>query len=203
MGELFRSFDEAWAYFLARSEPMETLAPPFGAPWTLAWLVSIAPELVPRLVELQAPLARLPFLRLMPSHYLHLTVALVGPADAVPPVGECLLAAERAWRDVSAFDISLAHVNCFHEAVVVEVAPERWDLPELLAGRPLDFLLPHVTLAGTDGGDPEQLREVVVPLRDADVGLQRVTRVELCLVPTAPERFLDPWQVVGAVDLRG
>jgi 2'-5' RNA ligase len=203
VGRLFRTFDEAWRHFLARREPLEVLEPPFGSGSTLVWLVPVDGALVPRLRDVQAPLARLPFLRLMPEHFLHVTVALLGPVDTSPPVDECVRAGERAWGEVPAFEVAVGRVNCFHEAVVVEVSAERWDLPQRLAGGPLDFVLPHVTLAGAVGGDPEALRAVVVPLRDVEIGVQRVTHVDLCLVPTAPETFLQPWEVVGRVPLRG
>jgi hypothetical protein len=197
MGTLFRSFDEAWESFLSRAEPMETL-PAFDAPSTLVWLVPVDKGLVPRVRELQARLACAPFVRVIPEHFLHVTVA-VPPAGAVQ---DHVAAAERAWRDVAAFPIDIRRVNCFHEAVVAEVAAMPWDLPEQLLGRPLDHVLPHVTLALTDGGSPDVLREIVVPLREAAVGRQLVTHVDLCRVPTKPESFLQPWEVLSRVALR-
>jgi hypothetical protein len=65
---------------------------------------------------------------------------------------------------------------------------------------PLDTFLPHLTLGAFNAsGDPEPLRQTLVPLRETELGEQRVNEAVLCVVPASRTTILDPWKVVGSV----
>ena len=91
----------------------------------------------------------------------------------------------------TAFEAAFRGVNCFHEAVVVEVeAPALPGLPHLTVGYVREPM------------PPGELRKALLPLRHFDLGAQTVEEVLLCRVPAARTTFLRPWRVVEAVPLR-
>jgi hypothetical protein len=102
------------------------------------------PDVKRAALHLQAELEPFDFLLLLPHDWLHVTVP--------EPIGSATLRYVR--------------VNCFPDAVVVEV--------DGLAAE--GTFLPHMTLAlVTRAVPPDELREALTPLRDAVLGEQRVT----------------------------
>jgi 2'-5' RNA ligase len=174
VGQLFESFDEAWAYFLGRREPLEDFFAAFPPEEFEgeAWLIEPLPEVKAAAAELQRPLARFDWLKVVPSHFLHVT--LPGAPGVVP-----------------APTLEYRRVTCFHNAVAVEV-----DAPALKRLYPRKTFLPHLTLAVTTRpADPDELREVVRPLRETYVGGQKVTEVLHVAYPFSRERLFEPWSV--------
>jgi hypothetical protein len=172
--ELFESFDEAWAYFLGRNEPLDDFFAGFPAEEFEgdAWVIEPPADVKAAAAELQQPLARFDWLKVVPSHFLH--VALPGAPGVVP-------APELEYR----------HVTCFHVAVVVEV-----DAPALKRLYPRKTFLPHLTLAVTTRpADPHELREVLRPRREAYVGRQEATEALHVSFPFSRERLFEPWTV--------
>jgi hypothetical protein len=103
-----------------------------------------APKVKRAALRLQSELERFDFLLLLPHDWLHVTVP--------EPVG--------------AAELRFVRVNCFPDAVVVEV--------DGLAAE--GTFLPHMTLAlVTRAAPPHELREALTSLRDAFLGEQRVT----------------------------
>ena len=184
-GRLFTSFDEAWDFFVARSDPLESMWDQLlEAPESTVdvWLVPAAPELSAAARELQAAFAHLTWVAPLPEHFLH--VALPAHADelGLPPLV-----------------LRIGRVNCFHDSVVAEVASDE------LRRRARDATyLPHLSLGYVrEPHDAEELRRALVPLRDRELGEQLVREIELCRVPFSHETFLRPWTVVRQVPLDG
>ena len=127
VGEFFESFDEAWAYFLARDEPLESFYDEFtgGSFAGEVWLIAPTPEVKRAALRVQSALERFDFLDVVPHHFLHVSVS-----DTV---------VERLETPV---DLEYANVTCFHTAVVAEV-----HAPALQALDPGPTFLPHLTLA--------------------------------------------------------
>jgi 2'-5' RNA ligase len=205
VGELFRSFDESWAHFLAREEPLESFAaglPADESAHVAVWLIALDPRLVPRARELQERLPRLDWLRPLPDHFLHVTVGGVGVLDDRRRLPRLLESGVQALEGLPAFRLSFPRLNCFHEAVVAEVEGEG---VHAAAGRLREEqgpFLPHLSLAYTSApGPPHELRNTLVKLRDTSLGAQEVRELRLCLVPAARTTILEPWSVVGAVEL--
>lgn len=62
--------------------------------------------------------------------------------------------------------------------------------------------LAHVTIGSVKGeNDPGLLREALIPLREVELGKQRVSEATLCLIPLSRTTVLSPWEVVGSVPL--
>jgi hypothetical protein len=180
VGRLFESFDEAWAHFLARDEPLEDFFAGFATEEFEgdAWVIEPPVEVKAAAAELQQPLAKFDWLTVVPSYFLH--VALPGAPGNVP-------APELEYR----------RVTCFHDAVVVEV-----DAPALKRLFPSKTFLPHLTLAiPTSPADPGELREVLRPLRDAYLGRQLATEAVHVTFPFSRERLFEPWTVGERVAL--
>jgi 2'-5' RNA ligase len=174
VGRLFESFDEAWAYFLGRDEPLDDFFAGFPAEEFEgdAWVIEPPADVKAAAAELQQPLARFDWLKLVPSHFLHVT--LPGAPEVIP-------APELVYR----------RVTCFHDAVAVEV-----DAPVLKRHFPHKTFLPHLTLAVTTSrADPRELREVLRPLREAYVGEQRATQALHVSFRFSRERLFEPWTV--------
>jgi hypothetical protein len=174
VSRLFESFDEAWGYFLGRRQPLEDFfaAVPNEEFEGEAWVIEPPAAVKAAATELQRPLQRFDWLRLVPSHFLHVT--LPGAAGVVPPP-----------------ELEYRRVTCFHDAVAVEV-----DAPALKRLYPRTTFLPHLTLAiTTRPAPPDELREVLRPLRDAHVGAQTVTEVLHVSFPFSRERLFEPWAV--------
>jgi len=184
LGRLFESFDEAWAYFLAREEPLEDFFDAFP-PQEFegeAWIVEPSAAVKAAAIELQRPLAGIDWLRLLPGHFLHVTL----PRPGTELRGKGPLALE--YRGV----------NCFHETVVVQVAA-----PSLQELHPLTTFLPHLTLAiTTREAPPDELRDIVVRLRDAVLGREEATEAVRITFPFSRRRFLEPWTVRERIPLK-
>jgi 2'-5' RNA ligase len=174
VGRLFESFEETWTYFLGRREPLEDFFAGFPAEEFEgeAWVIEPPAEVKQAAVELQLSLERFDWLELVPSHFLHVTLPKA-PSEPVRP------------------RLEYRHVTCFHDAVAVEV-----DAPALKHLFPRKTFLPHLTLAITTGpADPDELREVLRPLREAYVGEQEVTEALHVSFPFSRERLFEPWTV--------
>ena len=181
MGRLFTSYDEAWEFFLGRHEPLESFyaALPADDDAVLdGWFIEPSADVKQRAAALQRAFAHLDWLAPVPGHLLHVT--LPGPISG-PPV-----------------EIEYRRVNCFHEAIFVEV-----HAPELSRAGGAPFL-PHLTLAlARRPHDPGPLRDVLIPLRDAWVGRQVVTEILRCRIPIGRCTVLQPWTVDARVTLSG
>jgi hypothetical protein len=103
--------------------------------------------------------------------------------------------------------VQYRRVNCFHDAVVVEVAGEG---PKTLVSRLVDagavdtvdpeLFLPHVTIGAFNRrGNASALRHPLLQVRDIDVGTQEVLEATLCSVPASRRTILAPWTVVARV----
>jgi hypothetical protein len=221
VGRFFTSFDEAWRYFVAREEPLESFFAEFpdGESYVVTWLLSFDKALGPRVRAVQESFAPLDWITPQPEHFLHTSVAAVAVSDRRPTNEEIGVAVERArqaWAAVEPFEVEYRRVNCFHDAVVVEVfggGPRAlvsglvqsgyWD------GLPIDgavaevdpeLFLAHVTIGlVNEPHDPSPLREVLVPIRDAELGSQAIHEAALCIVPASRTTILTPWDVVARV----
>jgi hypothetical protein len=174
---LFESFEEAWAYFLGRREPLEDFFARFPAEEFEGetWVIEPPADVKAAAAELQRPLERFDWLRIVPSHFLHVTLPVPGHELA----------------GIGPLDLEYQRVTCFHEALAVEI-----DAPALKRLHPRATFLPHLTLAVTTRPAPAgELREVVRPLRDAYLGRQRVTEAIRVRFPFSRERLFEPWTV--------
>jgi 2'-5' RNA ligase len=177
---LFESFDEAWAYFLGRHEPLEDFFGGYPAEEFdgEAWVIEPPADVKAAVAKLQRPLARFDWLKLVPRHFLHVT--LPGAPGVVP-----------------ALELEYGGATCFHAAVAVEVIA-----PALKRLYPRKTFLPHLTLAVTiRPAEPDELREVLRPLREAYVGRQKVAEVLHVSFPFSRERLFEPWTVRERVAL--
>ena len=205
MGVFFTSFDDAWRHFLARREPLEDFFAhqPEEEATLAAWLITPPDELKQAAAQLQDDLAHVAGIEWTPQHFLHvwLTPLALDPTDE--QVSALTGAAREAWAEVDPFEIQYRRLNCFHDAVVVEVEGDGPRVLLELTGDAEPTFLPHMTLGYFRGeNDPAQLRDAVVPLRDAGLGLQRVTELQLCLAPFDRHRIVTtPWTVADTVRL--
>jgi 2'-5' RNA ligase len=197
VGRFFPSFESAWEFFLGRREPLERffdqfpLDPDFQAE---CWIVEPPDEIKRAAAEVQEAFAGLPWIAPVPEHFLH--VAIGTPAALTRrPDRIC---------DGGAFEARYQRVNCFHSAIVVEVeAPE---LHDLIEGTQVDAatFLPHMTIGVTRAEhDPSQLRELLLPLRDSQLGTGKVGELKRVRFPAAQATLLQPWSVVETVPLEG
>jgi hypothetical protein len=182
MGKLFHSFDEAWAHFVAREEPLESFWDSLSDdPDALArvWVI-IPPDDVKRAaVAVQDSFCELDWVASVPQHFLHVSA----PASAAD------------WGGVAPFRVTFRGVNCFHDAVIGEVHAE--------GPFPPPPFLPHLSLGYFRRAErADALREALVPLREAELGTAAVEEVALCDVPIGKTRFFEPWRVVERVRLR-
>ena len=195
MGEFFTSFENAWAAFLERREPLEWLFGDFPEDETSVaqgWLVEAPTNVKGPAVELQRALAHLEWLAPVPEHFLH--VWLGGPVT----IGD---AADR-WHEVLPFEVEFRRVNCFHSAVVVEASTDGFD--RLVHGSSVDpsTFLPHMTIAVTcEEHDPEPLRDVLVSRRETSLGRAVVDAVRLVSFPAARTTLFTPWQAIQTIRL--
>jgi 2'-5' RNA ligase len=174
VSQLFESFDEAWTYFLERREPLEDFFAGFPAEEfeSEAWVIEPPADVKAAAAELQRPLARFDWLEVVPSDFLHVTL------PGAPGL-------------VSAPELEYRRVTCFHDAVAIEV-----DAPALKGLYPRKTFLPHLTLAiTTRPAEPDELREVLRPLREAYVGEQKVTEALHVSFAFSRERLFEPWTV--------
>lgn len=187
----------------------------------MGWLLRPDRELVSGAEDARRAFADLEWITPVPGQFLHTWIGGVALAPRRPTRDELDVAAERArraWAGIDSFEVSYRRINCFHSAVVVEVGGEGpralaaalvqsryWhDLPleGALKGVRLETFLSHVTIGVVNRPtDPAPLREALVPLRDVELGRQRIAEVTLCVIPASRPTILDPWEVVGSVSL--
>jgi hypothetical protein len=197
-GRLFSSFEETWADFLARSEPLEDFfaALPEGEEFLTVWHAPPGPAAIAEVAVVQRALDGLEGLRLTPPHWLHVSLGL-GREDDLERVRDRL-------RGAVAYEAEYGPATCFHEAVVLEVRGETFaELARAVEpDRDLAFFLPHVSIAYTDGTpSPGPIRDRLLPLRDRPPVRERVREIQLCVVPIARDALLSPWRTLGAVSL--
>jgi 2'-5' RNA ligase len=195
LGAFFRSYDEAWESFLAREEPLEWLFGDFPEDESFVadvWLIEPSPNIKKAAARLQRHLDRFPWLAPVPEHFLHVSL---GEAAVLEQ-------ALNRWAGSGSFEIRYERVNCFHSAVVVEAHSPR--LHDLVEGTTLDprTFLPHLTIAVTrEEHEPDDLRSVLIPLRDLELGRATATEATRARVPAARSTVLCPWEVVEKVRL--
>jgi 2'-5' RNA ligase len=212
VGRYFATFEEAWSFFLTRDEPLEEFFGqlPDHESYILCWLLPFERSLVARIRMAQGTFAALKWIAPQPEHFLHTSIAAVAVSRRPPTGGEIAAAVEaarRAWSGMQPFAVHYRRVNCFHDAVVVEVSGDGpKTLVERLVGERAvdtvdpDVFLPHVTIgAFSERGDASALREALKPIRDLDVGVQHICEATLCLVPASRGTILSPWETVGRV----
>lgn len=225
MPQLFTSFEEAWDYFLDRREPLGDFFAQFPEEdlFLLGWLIRFDQQLIPAVRDVQAAFSHLEWVVPQPDHFLH--TWLIGGAflrrrPTPQEVASAVHQAERSWKEVSNFDLTYRKINCFHTAVIVEVEGEGprllaeklvkddyWKKVQIegalpLSGARMETYLPHLTIGNVKGeNDPGLLREALIPLRESNLGSQRVAEASLCLMPGSRTTILSPWEVVGSIPL--
>jgi 2'-5' RNA ligase len=189
VGEWFTSFDDAWSSFLARDEPLESFWEEFPddpAAVLDAWLVIPPPDVKRQALRLQAVLEDVAELRVVPHHFLHLSLTGTNAVEV------------DALLERPPFDVKSERMTCFHCAIVAEVHSETLadiDAPETF--------LPHVSIAYVERPlDPSVVRDLLVPLRDVGIGSFQVDELVRVLVPASKTTILQPWTVVERVSLR-
>lgn len=217
MPALFSTYEEAWASF-SHAERMEDFADqyPEREAHLLTWHIPVSPADVPGIVALQKELLELDGMAAIPAERFHVSVAPAAVTDEPDPEleAELLRHAREAWDGEPAFEIDLRSVNVFPTAVVVEVHGKG---PAHLLDRLLEcgywrglpwrapnreIFLPHLTVAiATRRRTADDVRAVVEPHREDDFGTLHVEGMELCRIPVARSRLLQPWDVVGAIRL--
>ena len=189
MGELFTSFDDAWAHFVARDQPLESFFDQFPEEDDEGegWLIIPPPEVKREVLRLQAELEDVPGLEPSPHHFLHVWVRGQHGPDV------------EALAEGGPFELSYRRVNCFPTAVVVEAHAESLESVDAP-----DWFLPHLTIAVVRGApDPNPVRDAVVPLRDADLGTTVVDELVYVRFPLSRSTVLQPWTVTERRSLRG
>ena len=195
MGAFFRSYGEAWDFFLGRKEPLEWFLEDFPEEEVFAiegWLIEPSPAVKASAARIQERLRQFSWLVAIPDHFLHVWF---GDARAL---GD----RTNSWAGSGAAEIEYRNVSCFHSAVVVDAhAPS---LARMIEGTDLDpeTFLPHLTIAITrERHDPAELRDVLIPLRDARVATETAMQVKRVRVPASRTTFLQPWDVLEVVAL--
>ncbi len=150
------------------------------------WLIEPSAQVKAAAVAAQRAFAHLDWIVPTPSHFMHVTLGLGdagGDAAGVPQ-----------------FEMGYGGINCFHEAVIAEVAGEGpRELAEALGH---DGPLAHLTLGYVrEPTPPNALREALSEIRAAELGTQRVEEVLLCRVPASRTTVLQPWTVLERVPL--
>jgi len=155
----------------------------------------------------------------VPDHFLHTWIGGVALAPRRPTreaIDVAVGRAQRAWAGAESYEVSYRRVNCFHSAVVVEVGDggpralaadlvesRYWrelSIEGAMQGVQLETFLPHLTIGVVNTpSEPTPLRKVLVPLRDVELGRQRIEEARLCLIPASRTTILDRWEVVGSV----
>ena len=198
MGTFFSSFDEAWAAFLERDEPLEDFFGGFPEEevYLTFWLALPGPAVQAEATAVQQALAGVQGLRPTPTHWLHVSLG-PGREDGLDGVRERL-------RDFGSFSAEYGPATCFHEALVLEVHSDRMtDLARAIdPERDLELFLPHVSVAYVAGTpEPGPSREKLIELRDRPPVPERISEVQLCVVPVRRSKLLSPWRVAGVVPL--
>jgi 2'-5' RNA ligase len=212
VGRYFATFDEAWSFFLTRDEPLENFFEqlPDQDSYVLCWLLAFDEALVARIRTAQRSFAALEWITPQPEHFLHTSIAAVAVSPQ-PPSPEAIATAteraRRAWSGVQPFEMQYTRVNCFHDAVVVEVsgAGPKTLVERLVAAGAVDtvdpeLFLPHVTIGAVNAGaDASALRDVLAQIRELDVGTQQILEAQLCVVPASRTTILTPWNVAARI----
>jgi len=195
VGRFFSSFSDAWEYFLARAEPLEWFFGDFPEDEDFVaegWLIEPPSGIKQAARQLQEAFTGIEWVAAIPDHFLH--VWLGGPIS--------LGGHPATLAGSGAFELTYYRLNCFHSALVVEAdAPE---LPRLVEGTAIDAatFLPHMTIGVTrEEHDPDDLRQVVLPLREVELGTATVTELKRVRFPAARTTLLQPWAVVETVTL--
>jgi hypothetical protein len=155
-------------------------------------LIEPSPAVKAGALRIQEHLRHLAWLAPIPDHFLHVWF------------GEARVLGERtkSWAGGGSPEIEYRNVNCLHSAVVVEAhAP---GLARMIEGTGLDAdtFLPHLTIAVTrEEHDPEELRELLIPLRETNIATEAAAEVKRVRVPAARTTFLQPWEVLEVVAL--
>jgi hypothetical protein len=192
VGEWFTSFDDAWSSFLVRDEPLEPFFDRFpDDPSFVAegWVIVPPPEVNRAALRVEGELEGLAGLTIVPHHFLHVWLWLRGDHDG-PDLDQLL--------ELPPFEVSLARLNCFHDAVVAEVESEELDRVDAP-----DTFLPHLSLAyAREPVDPGPVRETLLPLRDTALGTFVVDELVRVSLPAGRATILQPWTVVERFSLR-
>jgi 2'-5' RNA ligase len=198
-------YAEVWEQFVRerRLEFGGHLDPDWGAGHSLsASLMSPveASRFRERLEPLRDALRPFPFVSLLPDHFMHITLLLLGFLVDEPEeegevsrerLEEVETSARRALSGFPAFTIRLANLNAFPGAAFVEVHDEGTldRLQEALCescGLKKPPGPPHLTLAyflASDGTPaPEALISAIARYRDWDVGQLEIESVEMTLL---------------------
>jgi hypothetical protein len=155
------------------------------------WIVEPSREVKAAAAGVQESLRRFDWIDLVPAHFLHVWLG----------VPERLGVAPQRWPQLAQFDIGYQRLNCFHNAVVVEVTQPMRRLVEGTQNDRPEFL-PHMTVAVTRVEHPaEELRDTLTELRETDVGAQTVCEAKLVRFPAAQSTLFQPWVVVETVPL--
>jgi hypothetical protein len=208
VGRLFASFDDAWSYFLAREEPLESFHAGLPEPdATLAvWHIEPPGPVKDAAARVQQSFAHLR--AIVPRRAIS-SASPSNPWTSTRRPGEIeaeIETAAAAWQQIAPFRIAYPRLNCFHEAVVAEVAG---DGPRALfqaryPDEDLSLFLPHCSLGYVrEPTPPDDLRQAVLSLREMDLGAREVREVKLCLVPASRTTVLTPWTVAASVPLAG
>jgi hypothetical protein len=193
MGRFFTSFDEAWEYFLGRTEALEWFYSQFPDDEAFVaegWVVEPPREIKRAALNLQGVFAGLDWLAPIPEHFLHVWV---GGARGLGTKPEEL-------RNSGTFEAVYRRVNCFHSAVVIEV--EAPPLRRFVASTEVDTatFLPHMTIGVTrEEHDPEDLRRALLPVRNFELGVSEVTELTRIRFPAGQTTLLRPWSMSETV----
>jgi hypothetical protein len=198
VGRFFSSFDEAWAAFLERDEPLEDFFAGFPEEeaFLTVWLALPGPAVQAEATAVQQALAGIAGLRPPPTHWLHVSLG-PGREDNLDRVRERL-------RDFGSFSVEYGPATCFHEAHVLEVHSDRMtDLARVIhPERDLELFLPHVSVAYVAGTpEPGPSRQKLIQLRDRPPVRELISEVQLCVVPVRRSKLLTPWRIAGVVPL--
>ncbi len=155
------------------------------------WIVEPPSDVKAAAASVQERLEEFEWLQLVPDHFLHVWVG----------VPERLGTAPQRWQGLGGFDITYGGPNCFHNAVVLEVAAP---IRQLVAGTKNDVptFLPHLTVAVTRvEHEPGALREILIGLRGSVRDQQTVSEAKLVRFPSAQSTLFQPWAVLETVRL--
>lgn len=198
MGRFFTSFDEAWAAFLEREEPLEDFFGQFPEEeaYLTVWLAVPGEAVRAEARAVQRELEGLDGLRMTPPHWLHVSLG-AGREDEVEDVRDRV-------RRFGSFAADYGPVNCFHQAHVLEVRPNRF--AELARAvdpeRDPTHVLPHLSVAYVSGmPPPEPSRERLIGLRGRPRVREPVLEIRLCVVPVGRAQLFRPWRVAAVVAL--
>lgn len=161
-----------------------------------------ASALLPELAEVRQALRSLPFVRVHPDHFLHITIQELGfltdspeHRDEVAPerLAEFIGMAERPVSDFAPFEITLGGVNSFTDAAFLDVHDGGW--LSRIHRRLRDFAiipvdarypyLPTLTIAHyTEPAPIGRLPAILSEWRDTHFGSFTVSEVDIVLIST-------------------